>query len=315
MVITTYLAPINKFNNIAFRELCLEYGADFVFTEMINIDKLIDVDESQINKTQTCKNSQEKTIFQVICKDISLIRTGINKIIEILGFKPYEINYNMGCPQSTLTKDETGVGILKNIKKVEKVLDELSKIQSETGIIMSIKTRLGISENSFIADKIINLCIEKNINKIYFHCRYADQSYTKPAKIDKMISFINSENKHKNKIDIIINGDINSMEKIHYLKSKNINSCMIGRWALKNPVIFRQIKDIKNKHENILSDKERINIIIRFIELSLKYNICFSSAKTNIFYLTKDMFDSCIVRAKINDSKTYDEIIEILKQI
>jgi len=96
--IPLYFPPINKLGNQVFRKTCILGGADFVFSEMVRIEKLLEKDESAIRKLNTPDSDRDRTFIQIICEDINLIELGVEEIIKYFP-KIKEINYNMGCSQ------------------------------------------------------------------------------------------------------------------------------------------------------------------------------------------------------------------------
>ena len=201
--VTLYFPPINKLGNVAFRKVCNNSGADFVFTEMVRVEKMIEGDIFQLRKLRIPKDMESKTIVQIICEDTTRIEECVDKIVEVTNGL-FEINYNMGCPQSTMAKNECGGGIVKNPKKVFEVSRALANACFKHNIKASIKIRIGKDRESInILENISNIK-QAGINKIYIHGRTLLDGYRRPATYKE----IGQVKQTYQELEIIGNGDI-----------------------------------------------------------------------------------------------------------
>jgi tRNA-dihydrouridine synthase len=175
---TLYFPPINKLGNVSFRRVVSSAGAHFVFTEMTRVEKIIEGDEHQLRKVIIPENMKEKTIVQLICDDISNLEKGIKKVLELNPFI-FEINYNMGCPQSSMCSKEQGGGIVGNPDKVELIAKELFRVCTKYNLKPSIKIRIGLNRNNLKESDPDPITIYENvrriksagITKVYIHGR------------------------------------------------------------------------------------------------------------------------------------------------
>lgn len=307
--VTLYFPPINKLGNSAFREVCLNNGADAVFTEMITAEKLLDGDEIQLKKLEIPKSQEEKIIVQIICEDIENISKAVDKVMHLT---PYikEINYNMGCPQSTLCKKECGGAIVGNTKKVGRVAIELEKACRKYNIIASIKIRLGLKRDKITIFENAKVIQNARINKLYIHGRTLDDTYVKPATYDEI--------KHVKELfpqmQIIANGDIKDLNSFQKILETNCDGVLIGRAALENPLIFKELKSGKDISNNLSGTNlfDRKNQILEFLEIANVYNLDLGKVKSNLAYMTRSVIGASKLREEINNAKTIDEIILLL---
>lgn len=310
--IPLYFPPINKLGNIAFRKVCKTGGADFVFTELINGEKLLNNEQYQINKLKIPKNMEKTTIIQIVCENIENIDKTIQKILKI---QPNikEINYNMGCPQSTMAKNETGGGIIKNPKKIKKVANLLYKACKKHNIKPSIKIRIGIDrKNLNIKENIQNIKLEK-ITKIYIHGRCLLDGYQKPATYQE----IGEIKKLHPELQIIANGDVkNHQTYTKIIQETNCDGILIGRAALENPYIFNQLKTGSHKIENSGTQlKSKLPIIIELLKHGKKENLTLDYLKQNIVWLTKCTIGGPAFRKKFNDISDFDKMLNYCKTL
>lgn len=302
-----YFPPINKLGNVAFRRVCNLSGADFVFTEMIRVEKILEDEEHQLKKLQIPEDMRDKTIVQIICEDISLIEKGVKKVVE-LSQNIFEINYNMGCPQSSLAKQECGGGIVSNSQKVEDVARALNKACNKFGVEASIKIRIGLTRDDITIYENVKRIRDAGIKKVYIHGRVLRDGYNRPATYEEIA-------KVKNLFSdmlIIGNGDVKDSDSLNrMLKQTNCDGVLVGRAALENPYVFRELKtgNVEIDSQGVAL-KERLVMILEFLNYAKQEEISLSHAKANITYMTKSVIGGSEFRFGVNNCLNYDELID-----
>lgn len=307
-----YFPPMNKFGNQAFRTLCLNSGADAVFTELIRVDKLLQNDEVQLRKANVDKSQITKTIFQILTENIELIEMGVLKLKQ-LNSKIKEVNYNMGCPQSTLCKNFNGGGILRNTKRIQEVAQKLFDICTKEYIIPSIKIRIGISKDEITIYENLKLFEEIGIKKIYIHGRTLSDTYSKSANYDEIKKAIEMFPN----LEIVANGDIVGTQSFNEVEKIKPFGVAIGRAALENPLIFKFLKEEKEFEFNQSGEdlKLRKELILEYLKYVKKHELNISYIKANLAYLTKNCVGAAQIRKEINEVNSVKEIEKICKNI
>jgi tRNA-dihydrouridine synthase B len=310
--IPLYFPPINKLGNISFRRLVHFYGADFVFTEMVRVEKILEGVPYQLDKLKIPKDMREQTIVQIICEDSSTIEKGIDMIMQM---HPYlkEINYNMGCPQSTMAKCEMGGGIVGNPDKVEAIAKALVKACKKYHVRPSIKIRLGITREEITIFENAKRIYNAGISKLYIHGRCLRDGYSKKATHEE-IARVKCE--MGDTMEIIVNGDIVdslSFEKV--CSFAHFDGVLIGRAALENPKIFSEIKQHfqKNLSGNPLS--ERKDALLLLLDFAKKDRIDISKIKQNMMYMTKNTIGGAEFRFAMNNATQYQDLVELCKSL
>ncbi len=316
-----YFAPMNLLSNYVYRHILLENSADFVFSELIMLDKL--GSEIEKDKLKFIKGDLQKTVFQIGTSDKKELAKGIKKLKELIP-SIKEINLNMGCPQSTMLQKKICGGILTDKVLMKELCLELAVQSKLHDIIPSVKLRLGTDKNNIEINEYLRILQESNINKVYIHARPNKYSYQKVATYDSLIDI----KKDFPKMSIIINGDIDSYDKYKEIIKINPDGIMIGRAALSNPLIFEQIKNkriinsikfnpvlndpniiLKNK-KHILS-KEKQNIIKDLISLAVKEKLRYVLLKNNLIYLMKGLTNNSVFMKKVNLASSVNVIEEL----
>ncbi len=326
-MIPLYFPPINKLGNAAFRKLCLSCGADFVFSEMVKVERLLDGDETQIRKATLDCNLINKTFIQIISESIDIIEDGVKKVLEI-NPNLLEINYNMGCPQSSLCKQELGGGIVRNPQKVYDVSKRLFDVCLKYGVRPSVKIRLGIDRDDINIVENVRRIGEAGICKIYIHGRTLRDGYNRPATYDEIGKVIDNTRNQKisgqseassdsfDEIEIIGNGDVCDLNSFNKILKTNCSGVLIGRAALENPLIFNDIKNgVDCSSLSGVDMRSRKSLIVEYLGYAQEYDLNLSYIKSNLAYLTKGVVGGADFRRQINDITNLDEIVSFVNMI
>lgn len=228
-----YFAPMEGITPYIFRNThaevfggCDEYFAPFIVpsdNEKITRKTLRDIVK---------ENNTVKIKPQVLCSSTKAFLKFVNKVKEI-GFD--EVNLNFGCPSGTVVKKNRGAGALKDTFALDKFLNS---IFSAADIKISIKTRAGFySHDEF--DRILSIYNKYPVTELIFHPRVREEYY---GGIPNMQTFDKAY--YNTSLKLCYNGDIYSKEDYERILPDypDLNSVMIGRGAVKNPAIFREIK-------------------------------------------------------------------------
>ena len=120
-------------------------------------------------------------------------------------------------------------------------------------------------------------------------------------------------------IKVVGNGDVCSVEDYVRMKEETgVDAVAIGRHALGNPFIFKQIKDfnLTKKYSNPTLE-EVIETIKRHYELELEFKperIAIREMRKNILWYLKGFKDSNKVKNNINTLTNINEIFEVLNE-
>ncbi len=227
------LAPMEDVSDPPFREICKKLGADLMFTEFISSEGLIRDAAKSVKKLDIFEYERPVGI-QIFGNEISSMR----KAAEVTTLaNPDILDINYGCPVKKVAGKGAGAGILKDIPKMVEMTREIVK---STHLPVTVKTRLGWDENSIHIEEVAERLQEVGIKALSIHGRTRKQMYKGEADwshIAKVRSNPNIE------IPIFGNGDIDSPQKaLEMQQNFPVDGLMIGRAAIGNPWIFREIK-------------------------------------------------------------------------
>ena len=298
------LAPMHDTTNIAFRIICKKYGASLVSTELLSANAIARGNKAALKATIT-NNLEKPVVAQIFGQNTELLVKAA-KILE----KEFDIiDFNLGCPSKKIMEQGSGSALLRRKNKILEIVKALSK---ELKKPLTVKIRSGYDEN-LVNGVEISKMVEPFVSAIIVHARTAKQGYSGKANWD-----IIKEIKENVKIPVIGNGDVwNGINAKEMIEQTKCDYVMIGRGAIGNPFIFKQIAHYL-KTEELISQKveDKIKDYFEYIELTKKYDIfSIKDAKQKAIEFTKGLPGSSKLRQKMNSMKNYEDIEKAIKHL
>lgn len=158
------------------------------------------------------------------------------KFAEKIKFAGYdELNINLGCPSATVVRKGRGAGFLCDTEGLDRFLDE---IFSASDIKISVKTRTGYTSGAEM-EKLMQIYNKYPLSLLIIHPRAREDFYKGEP---DLTVFSRAAGVSENKV--CYNGNIFSLEDYQRIAKQfpDLEGVMIGRGALKNPAIFREIR-------------------------------------------------------------------------
>lgn len=228
-----YMAPLEGITTYIYRNThaeifggCDEYYAPFIVptdNERISMKTLRGI---------LSENNLVKPKVQVMCTTGTAFCEFAKKI-QALGFD--EVNLNLGCPSGTVVKKQRGSGALRDTEALDRFFDY---IFANSHIKITVKTRAGFYNHDEFAG-LLEIYNKYPIAELTLHPRVREEYYKGEP---NMATFDMAYEHSKNKL--CYNGNVYSAEDFNAISAKypNLWAVMIGRGAVKNPALFREIK-------------------------------------------------------------------------
>jgi tRNA-dihydrouridine synthase B len=231
----TFLSPMAGLTDSVFRRLIKRLGGcGLVMTEFTSAEGL--TRNSLKSKRMLFYHEEERPVTaQLFGAEPSRLAEA-TRMVEDLGFDA--IDLNLGCPAKKVVKACGGSALLRETKLLEEIL---KTIRAATSLPFTIKIRAGWSEAEIVSVQVGKMAEDLGINAIAFHPRTRLQGFSGHSDWNLI-----GELKMALKIPVIGNGDIVTPEDAFRMKRETgCDGVMIGRGALSNPWIFRQIVTAK----------------------------------------------------------------------
>ncbi|MBC7465617.1 MAG: tRNA dihydrouridine synthase DusB [Bdellovibrio sp.] len=253
------LAPMAGITDHAFRTFMKKLDASVVVTELVSATG-IEYKSERTLSLMSFDETQRPIGIQLFGEDPEIIARAA-QVVESQGADFVDLNF--GCPVPKVVKKGAGSAMMKDLPLMKQVLRACVQAVK---IPVTIKIRTGWDSESRNAIDVCNLAHDEGITWVAIHGRTRAAGYAGLADWD----FI-TDVKAKTKIPILGNGDLTSPQKaVDRLKQSGCDGVLIGRGALKNPLIFADAlslwrnepvrDDLKRNYSGIFQD---LNLAIR----------------------------------------------------
>ncbi len=217
--------------DLPFWKLMTRYGgADVYYTEYFRVHPTSNL-EKWILESITKNPTGKPVVAQMIGNDIpALIRT----VKELQQYPIAAIDLNLGCPAPVVYRKCAGGGLLREPKKVDAILGAL---RDAVSIKFTVKTRIGF-DSPEVFDELLPIFAKHKIDLLTVHGRTVKEMYRSEVHYDFIARAVAAL-----PFPVLANGNIYSAGKAdEVLKITGAKGLMIGRGAIRNPWLFRQIR-------------------------------------------------------------------------
>ena len=226
------LAPLAGFTDLPFRSVVKKFGVDLTVSEMISSNALVHNSKKTFKMLEKA-DSEDPYSIQIAGSDQAVIQRAVEILNEQEGVSC--IDLNCGCPAPKVVNNLQGSSLLTDLPKMAETIRTIKK--HSTKEYTSVKMRLGFNEKNHIEQA--KLCEDNGADFIAVHGRTRAGRYKAAVDYDAI-----REIKAAVSIPVIANGDIDSPQKAKWvLEHTGADGIMIGRAAVGNPWIFKQIKE------------------------------------------------------------------------
>ncbi|MDD5432641.1 MAG: tRNA dihydrouridine synthase DusB [Candidatus Omnitrophica bacterium] len=302
------LAPMAGISDLPFRILNREFGCELAFVEMINARSISH--KSKRTRMMLTSNLKDKPL------GIQLLGCEANYILKALDvLKEYKFNildFNAACPAKKVTRRGEGASLLKEPKKLQKLL---KLVVDNSSVPVTLKIRAGWDKDSINASEVARLAEDAGIDGLFIHGRTKLQGYS--GSVDyKVIAAV----KKAIKIPLIASGDILSAQLAKkMIDETGCDGIAVARGALGNPWIFKEIKSFLKNGEIIKRppSDEVVRIILKHLNSCIDYYGERSGVvifRKFFAWYTKGFRHVRPLREKSSRAKTKQEMEEIIRE-
>ena len=227
------LAPMQDVTDLPFMRLISGYGnADVYFTEYFRVlaDSRLD---PQILASITQNPTGRPVIAQMIGNDIAaLVRTAR----ELQQHPVAAVDLNLGCPVPIVYRKCAGGGLLRDPDRIDQILGAL---REAIDIPFTVKTRIGFDDAAVFDDELLPIFARHSLDLLTVHARTVKEMYRSAPRYDFIARAVEALS-----CPVLANGNIYSADKAEeVLALTGARGLMIGRGVIRNPWLFRQIRE------------------------------------------------------------------------
>ena len=302
------LAPLCGVSDYIFRELCFEQGCDQACTEMVSaMGYLCAPNQRAVTELLIRGKNEPKLAVQLFGRDPDTVAEAARRM-ETLG-RFDSIDLNMGCPAHKIAPSGEGCGLMRIPDIAEKMMRKTVKAVS---LPVTVKMRLGWDRDHLNAVDLARLAQDSGIQEITIHGRTRDQQYSGEADWGEIARVAASVD-----IPVYGNGDIWDGETaLKRIRETGVAGVVIGRGAMGNPWIFREIHQLNN-HEPLtpVSTEERFRMIETHYLRMLAWKpepIAVREMRKHIGWYLKGLRGAAQVREAINRAETLVQVRDLL---
>jgi len=225
------LAPMAGYTDAAFRSLCLEMGAGAAYTELTSAEGL----RHHSAKTFRLLEQPEAgppVAGHLFGADPAALAEAARQV-EALGCFSF-IDLNCGCPVRKVTRIGAGAALLKDLHRLEACV---RAVREAVKLPVSVKTRIGWSAADDSA-AVARAAEQGGADFLAVHGRFAVRMHSGPVEFERLAAM-----KAAVRIPVVGNGGIAApQDAVEMLERTGVDGVMIGRGAIGNPWLFRQIQ-------------------------------------------------------------------------
>lgn len=301
------MAPMAGITNLPFRVIVRKMGAGLVTSEMVSAAGLTRAHKKTLNYLKT--DPAETPLSVQLFGSKPEIMAEAAKITEASG--AHVIDINMGCPARKVLKTGSGGALMRDPYAVR---DIVTAVRKACKIPLTVKMRAGWSKDDNSAVRLAQIMEDCGVDAITLHPRSVSQGFSGKADWD-LIKVL----KETVDIPVIGNGDIFDFSLAFEMRTKTgCDGVMIGRGAVENPWIFRQIS-LKNRGFQVTYPEiaERRALIEEHFRLLCRFMGEERAARAMrglLLWYTKGLPDSCRFRGTFTGIRNFEDMMSAVKQ-
>ncbi|MBU0702545.1 MAG: tRNA dihydrouridine synthase DusB [Chloroflexi bacterium] len=228
------LAPMAGYTRLPFRAVCKGFGCGLVFTEVVTAEGILRRSPQTMRFLESLP--EERPVAAHIYGSNPDSMAGAAQIIESLDRFDL-IDINCGCPVFKVLRKGAGAALMQEPEKIRAIVQAVSRAVS---LPVTVKTRLGISRELFNISEVAHAAEEGGASAIFLHARFASDKHSGPADWETLKRI-----QEERSIPVIGNGGITQAHHaIDMLRQTGVDGVMVGRAAIGNPWIFREIHSL-----------------------------------------------------------------------
>jgi len=303
------LAPISGVTDTYFRRLVKRLGGcGLLYSEMISAEGLCRQHSKTLSYLKFASEEKPLTIQLYGCDPIRMAEAA--RLVEKTGADIVDIN--VGCPTPKVVRQGSGAALMRELDRVEKIIVQ---VKERISIPLTVKMRAGWSQDTLNYLEVARRAAVSGADAICFHPRTRSQRLSGAADwslIRKLREAVS--------VPVIGSGDIAAPHDALRMEAETgCQGLMIGRAAIKNPWLFRQVKDLRQgKQVYLPSLEERKKFMLDYLSLAERGEedprVAAAKGKRVVIYLSRKLPQTTLFRRRLGVAGSIHQLKEIVEE-
>ena len=303
------LAPMAGVADRAFRELCMEFGAGYCVSEMVS-SKGIAYHSKKSAELMEVSDREHPCGVQIFGTEPETMADAARFALQ---YQPDVIDINMGCPAPKISGGGSGAALMKDPALCGRIIKAVS---AAVDLPVTVKIRSGFDFDHINAVEIAKIAEANGAAAITVHGRTRQQFYAPPVNYDVI-----RDVKRSVGIPVIGNGDVVDAQSAKRLyEYTGVDYIMIGRGALGNPWIFREVNAYLSEGRLLSKPDldEKLDVLSRHITALVAYKgerVGMREARKHTAYYLRGFKNAAKLRNTAFSMETLDDLQRLIGEI
>ena len=228
------LSPLAGYTTLPFRRIVRRLGGvGLATTDLVNARALLTRNERTLQMVETHPEDRPFAV-QIFGSEPEIMADAARFLVE-LGVDTIDIN--MGCPVNRIAGAGAGAGMMCNTSST---LHLAQTVVEAVSVPVTVKMRLGWDASTMTAPFFAREFEKIGVAAVAIHGRTREQGFSGSVSLPGIRAVVEAVER----IPIVGNGDVRSVaDAARMIQETGCHAVSIGRAALANPWIFRQLAE------------------------------------------------------------------------
>jgi nifR3 family TIM-barrel protein len=225
------LSPMVGVTDAPFRRLCARGGSALMCGEMLSAQAIRHQSQKTLGLLRFFPDERPVSSQIMGAEPESMAEAA--RVVEAHGAEVIDVN--AGCPVPKIVKTRSGSALLKDDKRFAAIL---SAIVKAVKIPVTVKIRIGLRENEYLAPALAKLAQDCGVAAVIVHARPVSRKHAGRPDWEGLRQVVEAVT-----IPVIGNGGVNvPQDAVDFLTISGCSGVSIGRAVIGDPGIFARIR-------------------------------------------------------------------------